>query len=382
MLNVCHFANTIVGKPGNIGVRTERIIRALSEKGGGGYCLSRQAWHRSPRFFYRDMGWIGHIPRILKAIRIYVIPGFNFRYPSIKLFEWFALRHLPEVYSISPGIAHVWDSCPRLMHSLKAAGFPIVLDIPIAPGEYALRISQQFGISFLKTRQNKIELDHAAYERADVIVAPSKFVADELLAVGVKNEKIRIIEFGVDIKSQFPIRNIKKNSGDIDFVFVGNVNRRKGVDLLVSAWDNADFKNDRLHLCGRVFPEIKPYLTSKHGGNILTPGFINPFDYLQQCDVFVFPSWLEGSAKAVYEAMACGLPVIVTDSSGSVVRHGIDGFVIKAGDVDALRECMQWFKSKPEQIEIMGNSARNRVQDFTWQRYADRIIDLYKELGS
>jgi len=64
------------------------------------------------------------------------------------------------------------------------------------------------------------------------------------------------------------------------------------------------------------------------------------------------------------------------------VRHGIDGFVIKAGDVDALRECMQWFKSKPEQIEIMGNSARNRVQDFTWQRYADRIIDLYKELGS
>lgn len=381
MLKVCQFANTIVGKPGNIGVRTEHVIRFLSKNGGRGYCLSRVSQRRSLGFIYRDMGWLGHVPRILKAINIYVFPDFNFRYPAIKLFEWFALRYLPEALSGKPDVAHVWDACPRLMQALKSAGCPIVLDIPIAPGEYALHISQAHNLNFLKTHQRTIEFDHASYELADIILAPSQFVADELLIAGAARDKIRVIEFGVDVTADAFTKTHSKNSASIDFAFVGNVNRRKGVDLLLAAWDNPAFKKDKLHLCGRIFPEIKPHLFVKRGGMILTPGFIKPFDYLQQCDVFVFPSWLEGSAKAVYEAMACGLPVIVTHSSGSVVRDGIDGFVISAGDIEALRNRMLWFKNNPEQIKIMGEAAKDRVREFTWQRYADRVINVYQELS-
>lgn len=381
MLNICHFANTIVGKSGNIGVRTERIIRGLSGNGDRGYCVSRMSQLRSPSFVYRDMGWLGHIPRILNAIRIYAAPGFNHRYPDIKLFEWFALRQLPEILSTTPYIAHVWDACPRLMQALKSAGCPVVLDMPVAPTAYSLCISQEYGLDFLMIHQSMLDFEQEAFELADVIAAPSQFVADELIAVGVPLEKIRVIEFGVDIPAETEKKIAAKNQQSVDFCFVGNINRRKGVDLLLTAWNSPEFKDDRLHLCGRVFPEVKQHIADNRGGLVLTPGFIKPFDYLQNCDVFVFPSWLEGSAKAIYEAMACGLPVITTHSSGSVVRDGIDGFVIDTGDLNALRERMLWFKENPEKIIEMGHAANQRVREFSWERYGKRIIDLYSQLA-
>src|SRR5262249_3850951 len=53
-------------------------------------------------------------------------------------------------------------------------------------------------------------------------------------------------------------------------------------------------------------------------------------------DVFLLPSICEGSATVTYEALAAGLPVVCTPNTGSVVRDGVDGFVVPAGDTDAL----------------------------------------------
>ena len=104
--------------------------------------------------------------------------------------------------------------------------------------------------------------------------------------------------------------------------------------------------------------------------------------YLPGCDVFVLPSWLEGSAKAVYQAMANGLPAIVTESTGAIVRDGIDGFVIEAGDVAALRDRMRWFSVHPDRVRTMGAAARERVREFTWDRYATRVAELHARLAS
>lgn len=381
-MNISHFANTIVGKPGNIGVRTERIIQSLAARDNGGYCLSRMSPVRSGGVIYRDMGWLGHLPRILNAFRIYIAPGFNHRYPDVKLFEWFALRYLSEALQKSPNVAHVWDACPILINALKSAGVPILLDMPVAPTAYSLRISKQHGLDFLMVHQSMLDFEHASFELADMIAAPSQFVADELMNLGVSEKKIRIVSFGVDAPALQQAQNLSQCAGRLEFAFIGNVNRRKGADLLLEVWDDPEFKQDRLHLCGRIFPEIQPYLTGSQGGTILRPGFIKPFEYLQHCDVFVFPSWLEGSAKAVYEAMACGLPVIVTHSAGSIVRDGIDGFIIDAGDKKALREHMLWFKDNPERIQNMGIAAANRAREFTWLRYANSIMDIYQELSN
>ena len=84
---------------------------------------------------------------------------------------------------------------------------------------------------------------------------------------------------------------------------------------------------------GRGIAQYRDYFTYRtHVPHIEMPRLF------RQADIFVFPSLHEGSALCTYEALACGLPVITTANSGSVVRHGIDGFIVPIRDVEALTE--------------------------------------------
>ncbi len=82
-------------------------------------------------------------------------------------------------------------------------------------------------------------------------------------------------------------------------------------------------------------------------------------------DVFVFPSLFEGSAVVTYEALACGLPSIVTAEAGSVVRHGLEGLVVPARDVEALAEAMERLGCDPGLREDFAASARRGLNRST-----------------
>jgi glycosyltransferase involved in cell wall biosynthesis len=267
---------------------------------------------------------------------------------------------------------------------LKASGLKVVLDVPIAPQTYAARLRSQGRANFLLDTPAMIEIEIAAFKAADLLLAPSQFVARELALAGVPADRIHVVEFGSDDVVALPdsaARNPTSERG-LDFVFAGNVSRRKGVIELLEAWADPALEKHRLHLCGRVFPEVRCAIAASRQGQVLTPGFVDMSAYLPGCDVFVLPSWLEGSAKAVYQAMSNGLPAIVTESTGAIVRDGIDGFVIEAGDVAALRDRMHWFSVHPDRVRTMGAAARERVREFTWDRYATRVAELHARLAS
>lgn len=376
-MHVTHYVNSFVNRPGNIGVRTGYILKHLN---GKATCVCRGAQDQQSDIEYLEMGMLGHVPRILNGVRIRFAPGFDHRKWDIALYEWFALR---QSKNIKTDVAHVWDVCPTLIHRLKQAGIPVLLDIPIAPSFYGEKLYRLGRANFLRGSSHLKALEQAAIDAADLIVAPSIFVADVLKQMGVAESRIAIVEFGVDAPLQATDRDYLKDLSKrgVDFCLVGNINRRKGVPELLSAWSDPEFATDRLHLCGRINADVHADLAKMSGGNVVTPGFVKPFDYMRKCDVFVLPSWLEGSAKAVYEAMACGLPAIVTHSTGSIIRDGIDGFVIEPGDTQALKERMKWFKNNPDQISIMGNAARERAREFTWSRYAEKIVKLYRSMA-
>ena len=69
---------------------------------------------------------------------------------------------------------------------------------------------------------------------------------------------------------------------------------------------------------------------------------------MAQADVFVFPSLFEGSAVVTYEALACGLPSVVTAAAGSVVRDGMEGFIVESRDVNTLAHRMELLGNSPE----------------------------------
>jgi glycosyltransferase involved in cell wall biosynthesis len=91
-------------------------------------------------------------------------------------------------------------------------------------------------------------------------------------------------------------------------------------------------------------------------------------------DVFLLPSICEGSATVCYEALSFGLPVIATPNTGSVVRDGIDGFVVPIRNAESIVERLERFDSDRDLLAFMSRNALERSADFTVERYGERLL--------
>ena len=100
----------------------------------------------------------------------------------------------------------------------------------------------------------------------------------------------------------------------------------------------------------------------------------------RQADIFAFPSLEEGSPLVTYEAMAHGLPILTSPmGAGSIVRDGIDGMIVSPYEHDAWVEALRKLASSPDLRTRFGDAARQRAQEFTWERVADRRAKLMLE---
>ena len=93
-------------------------------------------------------------------------------------------------------------------------------------------------------------------------------------------------------------------------------------------------------------------------------------------DLFVYPSLHEGSALAIYEALASGLPTVTTHSSGSVLRHGVEGLLVPAGDAAALAAALAGLAEDPARRAAMAAAARERALEHTWMHYRARLAAI------
>jgi glycosyltransferase involved in cell wall biosynthesis len=107
------------------------------------------------------------------------------------------------------------------------------------------------------------------------------------------------------------------------------------------------------------------------------------FRYYSNASVFVLPSLADSFSLVVLEAMACGLPVIVSAHTGSkeVLTEGLDGFIVPIRDVEALKEKILYFYRHPDAREEMGEAALCRVQELTWDLYGERAVEIYRSIG-
>jgi len=212
---------------------------------------------------------------------------------------------------------------------------------------------------------------------ADLVIAASEYVRDSLLMNGVQAENIALCPYGVDT-SQF-IPEIKTNDRPFRILFVGQLSQRKGIKYLLEAFQSLRLDNAELVLMGAVAGSgdgLKSYAgLFRHVSHV--PYSELP-SYYQSADIFVYPSLHEGSALAIYEALASGLPVITTHNSGSVVRDGVDGFIVPIRDVEALKSKIRLLYTNKELRAEMGQQARVQAESFTWQAYRLRLSALVR----
>ena len=98
---------------------------------------------------------------------------------------------------------------------------------------------------------------------------------------------------------------------------------------------------------------------------------------LARASVFVLPTLDEGSAKAVSEAMAAGLPVVTTPEAGSLVEDGKTGYLVPSRNVERLGERLAYLHAHPDVRRELGVAARHVILPYSWERYQRTLLDLY-----
>ena len=375
VINLC---NSKIGYSGNIGLRTSHIIQKLKLQGNiNSYSISRASFIKGKKTY--TYGILKNVPSLLNYIRVNFYNSFDHKYFDIVLFEVFVLIYLRLIRLKKGDIIHLWEMSPRIIKYLKIKGCKIILDVPIAPHKYRNEIKDELLTKFSE-EQNKriIKNEYYCFKNVDGIIVPSIFVQSVLLTYGINEEKVEVVPFGVDVDSEKKTFKIKKG---IDYCFAGVLNNRKGIQYLLKAWESGNFIEDRLHLCGKLTPGIKKQIHSmKNKFNIVLPGYIDTYKYFKNCDVYVFPSLMEGSSKSIYEAMNRSLPVICTHESGSIINDAEEGFLIEKMNTQDILRKMLLFKNEKNLIESMGAKSKTRVLKFTWAFYAENIINCYKKI--
>jgi glycosyltransferase involved in cell wall biosynthesis len=302
-----------------------------------------------------------------------------------KYLDWIASRHLA---TGRYDLFHSWSGdCLRSLQVAKQRRIPSIVEIPtwhrdggknkgerrkIAETANTSDGPQRWKARLLLERKRFIE----EYQLADILLVLSEKAANTFRVRGFAEEKLFYLPRGVDVERFRP----GTRPGKFRAVFAGALIKRKGIQHVLDAWHRLNLPDAELWLVGYVHNEAKPYLKQFWRDNIRVVGFVpDPENYLNQGTVHVFPSQWEGSAKVTYEAAACALPQITTHEAGDVVRHGVEGIIVKPGDVDAIAAALHHLHRHPETVQQMGSAARRRVvENFTWDHFRSRLLDAYE----
>jgi glycosyltransferase involved in cell wall biosynthesis len=226
-----------------------------------------------------------------------------------------------------------------------------------------------------------LEIEEREHSLANVIVVPSKFVAQTLINSGVPAGKIRVNPFGTDLE-RFSVRPATNSDGPLVFLFVGALSARKGLPLLLQAWDRLQPRRAELWIVGGGLVPSRVRRDSQNSIRWLGPVSREKLPgVFQQADVFVFPSYFEGLAQVQIEAAACGLPVIGTSASGAeeIIEEGETGYLIEPGNLEQLVERLREFLARPALAQEMGEQVKKKRSALSWSLYGDRWSQILRD---
>ncbi len=281
-----------------------------------------------------------------------------------------------------------YDSCAqRTFEGAKSLGTLCVLDQSIGhicTGLQLLREEAKLHPDFADSLPTKVPewlIERCSQEAllADCVLSPSEYVRHSLIANGVEPARIAALPFGVDPERfQPPPERTEKT---FRVLFVGQLSQRKGIKYLLEAFRNLRLPSAELVLVGNVAGSGKGLLRYRdmfqHIPNVPRA---EVHHWFERADVFVYPSLHEGSALAIYEALACGLPIITTPNSGSMVQDGIQGYIVPIRDVERLKEKILLLYENRELRQEMSRRARLRAEEFTWAAYRQRLGSILLNL--
>ena len=188
----------------------------------------------------------------------------------------------------------------------------------------------------------------------DYVLSPSNFVAESFLERGFSQEQIIPVVYPMDLSVFMPRGNDEcRRSRPFTVINTGSLSLRKGTPYLLEAFRmiHKEIPDAKLLLTDAASDSIKPILRKYSDLPIEWAPYLPPAqlaERLRSADVFVLPSLEEGLVRTALEAMACGLPVILTPNTGTAqyVQEGVNGSVVPICDTTAIAQKVFWWREK------------------------------------
>lgn len=280
---------------------------------------------------------------------------------------------------IKPDVIHCWGTERAYPVVCKGAKVPTILSMQGILSEYA-RIGSFGG--------NKIWTKMAAFEpgflkSADVITCESKWGRDRVLEIA-PDKQVRLIEYGVH--PDFYKLQWNPDQENPYVLYVGSLDWRKGVDVLMDAAQLLDKRPWRILLAGDG--PLKASFESRNvpGVEILGNCQWNRIqELLERASCLVLPTRADTSPNVVKEALVVGLPVITTPHGGQAgyVIHGKNGLIVDPLEPYSLADAMSRLMNDPESRAAMGGWEHDRYRDlFRADHTASGFIRLYHEINT
>jgi glycosyltransferase involved in cell wall biosynthesis len=225
-------------------------------------------------------------------------------------------------------------------------------------------------------------------DAADAVLVNSEFVKETFLAVGWPADRIHVAYLGVDdnFVGTHAAQSRPVPEGRLKLLFAGRLERRKGADVLAAGLASLASEIEwELYVAGPVADDVR---TAHHAflenDRVVLLGTLSRSDLgrvMHESPIFVFPTYAEGSARAVFEALACGCYVITTPNAGSIVEDGVHGALIPPGDDAALTAAIAQADADRHRVARIGNeNARLVAERYRQSDYGDRLASVYREL--
>jgi glycosyltransferase involved in cell wall biosynthesis len=212
--------------------------------------------------------------------------------------------------------------------------------------------------------------------RSTPFEAISDSTADDLVARGIRRERIRVIYPGVACDRYTP--SPAARSASPTFAYLGRLKKYKGIDIVIRAFARLTDPAARLEIAGSgdYRGALEALVTSLDlTGRVRFLGFVTEEEkqaLLRRAWALALASPKEGWGLTNLEAAASGTPVVASNSPGirESVRDGETGFLVEHGDVSAFADRLGRLAAAPRLVASMGVTARTFAETFTWDRAA------------
>lgn len=280
-----------------------------------------------------------------------------------------------DIYRAGDGVHRVW-----LSHRVAAEGWLARLGIWLSPYHHYIRFAER---RLFKSVRLKI------------VICNSLMIRDEINACfGFPKEHIEVIYNAVDTQRftpelQFQHREIMRDrlgllDSDLVYLFVGSGFARKGLAACITALTSLP-RHCHLVVVGKDRASSRYQRMARRLGVSTRVHFAGPQSdttpYYGMADVFVLPTLYDPFPNVVLEALACGLPVLISDSCGAVdiIRDGENGYVCSAFELGGLIDRMKWLMNA-DLRERLKPISRALVVDWQPDTLSERLLKVYQRI--